>query len=51
MGEVEEGKAGDKWGWKETLGNRRMVQYADDVLLSPILEACMVLLTNVTPIN
>ena len=29
----------------------RMVQHSDDVLLSCTLETCMILQTNVTPIN
>ena len=33
------------------LGNGRTMQCADDVLLSCTLETCMVLLTNVAPIN
>ena len=35
----------------ETLDNGHMMLYAYDVLLSCALEICMVLLTNVTPIN
>ena len=34
-----------------TLGGEHTMQCADDVLLSCTLETCMVLLTNVTPIN
>ena len=34
-----------------TLGGEYMMHYTDDVLLSCTLETCMVLLTNVTPIN
>ena len=44
-------------GWQKvtgrdlTLGNESTMQGADDVVLSCTLETCMVLLTNVTPIN
>ena len=34
-----------------TLGGECEKQYADNILLNCILETCMVLLTNVTPIN
>ena len=34
-----------------TLGGKCTMQHADDVLLSYTLETCMILLTNVTPIN
>lgn len=34
-----------------TLGGGRTMQYADDVLLSCALEPCMVVLTNIIPIN
>ena len=34
-----------------TLGGECTRQYADDVLQCCTLETCMVLLTNVTPIN
>ena len=34
-----------------TLGGKCTMQYADDVLLGLTLETCVVLLTNVIPIN
>ena len=34
-----------------TLGGEHMMQYSDDELWNCTLETCMVLLTNVTPIN
>ena len=50
-GQVEVGKVG-QWGQKETwLGAMGARCSADDALLSCTLEPCLVLQTNVTPIN
>ena len=56
-----EGKgAGGRWRWAQggmgterefVWGDRCMMQCADDVLLSCKLETCIVLWTNITPIN
>ena len=44
-------QSGDQWGQKDTLGDEHVMHYADDALLSCMLEICMVLSTSVTPIN
>ena len=45
-------KLGEKGGQKETAwGTGHMTQCANDVLLNCTLETCVVLQTNVTPIN
>ena len=51
VGQVEVGKAGAGMERDSTWGKGHTMQRADDVLLSCTLETCMVLQTNVTPIN
>ena len=36
---------------EQTLGNEHTMQYTDDVLENCTLETCIMLLTNVTPMN
>ena len=45
------GKAAGNGGQKRLWGDGYMIQYAHDVLFSCTLETCMVLRTNVIPIN
>lgn len=53
--EVGQGRAGGNGDWKRLCLGRwvhnTVVQWADEVLLSCTLETCMVLQTNVAPIN
>ena len=51
--EGEEEQKGDRRWWKRdlTLGDESMTQRADDGLQGCTLETCMVLATEVTPIN
>ena len=53
VGGGESGQRGHKWEIERefTWALRAWIQCTDDVLLSCTLATCMVLLTNVTPIN
>ena len=45
------GQSGEKGDGKRPVGGERTVPPARDVLVSCALETCVVLLTNVTPVN